>query len=71
MSTKLNSTRYTGGISHEEYGSTELLVNPFVHRLELETTYEKIKVTTLKISATKSKRISRMWKCYVWIIWMY
>lgn len=43
MTTKINNTRYTGGISHEEC-ATELLLNPFVHRLELETTYEKIKV---------------------------
>lgn len=40
----MNNTRYTGGISHEDCATTELLVNPFVHRLELETTYEKIKV---------------------------
>lgn len=32
------------GISHEECGS-EVLLNPFVHRLELETTYEKLKVS--------------------------
>lgn len=43
MGTKMNNTRYTGVISHEEC-TTDLLVNPFVHKLELETTYEKIKV---------------------------
>lgn len=43
MGTKMNNTLYTGGISHEEC-TNDLLVNPFVHKLELETTYEKIKV---------------------------
>lgn len=42
----MNNTRYTGGISHEQCAS-DILVNPFVHKLELETTYEKIKVGLL------------------------
>ncbi|KAG5899385.1 hypothetical protein JTB14_036873 [Gonioctena quinquepunctata] len=41
-------TKFTGGISHEECGSGEL-INPFVHRLELETTYEKIKTAIFTV----------------------
>ncbi|XP_057658346.1 lysophosphatidylcholine acyltransferase isoform X2 [Diorhabda carinulata] len=42
------SVKYTGGISHEECPTEELL-NPFVHRLELETTYEKIRTAILTV----------------------
>nr|CAH7755259.1 unnamed protein product [Callosobruchus chinensis] len=41
-------TKFTGGISHEEY-TPEVLLNPFVHRLELDTTYEKIKTYILTV----------------------
>ncbi|XP_074034901.1 lysophosphatidylcholine acyltransferase isoform X1 [Leptinotarsa decemlineata] len=41
-------TKYTGGISHEEC-SSGVLLNPFVHHLELETTYEKIKTGVLTV----------------------
>lgn len=44
----MNNAKITGGISHEECGS-DVLVNPFVHRLELETTYEKIKVCSSRV----------------------
>lgn len=40
--------KLAGGIYQEEEGcSTTELVNPFVHHLELETTYEKIKVSAV------------------------
>ncbi|XP_028139093.1 lysophosphatidylcholine acyltransferase isoform X1 [Diabrotica virgifera virgifera] len=42
------STNITGAISHEECPTEELL-NPFVHTLELKTTYEKIKTAVLTV----------------------
>lgn len=38
------NTKFVGAISHEDCESEKML-NPFVHHLELETTYEKIKVS--------------------------
>ncbi|CAH1188598.1 unnamed protein product [Phyllotreta striolata] len=39
-----------GGIAYEECtGDGERILNPFVHRLELETTYEKIKTAILTV----------------------
>ncbi|CAH2008945.1 unnamed protein product [Acanthoscelides obtectus] len=48
MSQTKTKTKFTGGISHEEY-TPEVLLNPFVHRLELDTTYEKIKTYILTV----------------------
>ncbi|XP_060520333.1 lysophosphatidylcholine acyltransferase isoform X4 [Cylas formicarius] len=42
------SAKFAAGISHAECENEQLL-NPFVHRLELDTTYEKIKTAILTL----------------------
>ncbi|CAH1100178.1 unnamed protein product [Psylliodes chrysocephalus] len=41
------SAKMTGGISHEECPTK--MLNPFVHRLELDTTYEKIRTAIFTV----------------------
>ncbi|XP_019877475.2 lysophosphatidylcholine acyltransferase isoform X1 [Aethina tumida] len=42
------NAKFAAGITHDDCESHELL-NPFVHHLELETTYEKIKTAVLTV----------------------
>ncbi|KAJ3663223.1 hypothetical protein Zmor_007527 [Zophobas morio] len=41
------NAKLAAGISHDSLA--EELLNPFVHRLELDTTYEKIKTAVLTV----------------------
>lgn len=45
--------KLVSGIYEEDSANGELL-NPFVHHLELETTYDKIKVSFIKLFITNA-----------------